>query len=411
MPGIRLPQVLGALRAPRYRRYFMGQAVSILGTWVQTVAMSWLVYRLTGSAALLGVTAFMAQAPQLLVSPMAGLLIDRFDRRRLFLAVQAAMIVQAAALAALTALDLASPALLVALAGLFGLLNSIDTPLRQTMLGRLVDDPALLRNAIALNASLFNSARFVGPPLAGAILTATSESWCFAINAASFLGVALAVWRLPPSPPAPFRAGLAEAFREGFDFARRHVVVRSLLAGLAALNLTGSAYVVLMPVLAKETFGGDAATLGMLLGASGAGALSATMLVASRRGLQQILSLIMAGWGVSAVGLFALAFAPGPQAAMAAAFALGVGISSVNVSTNAVLQSVTPDRIRGRVISYFTALRFGMDALGGLAAGWGAAMAGVQGVLALAAALVLLGAAGMAWRLGDVRRAASNQGE
>lgn len=406
MPGIKLPAVFGALRAPRYRRYFMGQAVSILGTWVQTVAMSWLVYRLTGSAALLGVTAFMAQAPQLLVSPLAGLLIDRFDRRRLFLTVQALMIAQAAGLATLTALDLASPALLVTLAGLFGLLNSIDTPLRQTMLGRLVDDPALLRNAIALNASLFNSARFVGPPLAGAILTATSESWCFAINAVSFLGVALAVWRLPPSPPAPTRAGLAEAFREGFDFARGHVTVRGLLGGLAMLNLTGSAYVVLMPVLAKESFGGDAATLGLLLGASGAGALSATMLVATRRGLPQTLSLILAGWGMSAAGLFALAFAPGLWAAMAAAFCLGVGVSSVNVSTNAVLQSVTPDRIRGRVISYFTALRFGMDALGGLAAGWGAAAAGVQGVLAVDASLVLLGAGWVTWRLGDVRRAA-----
>ncbi|WP_245651260.1 MFS transporter [Paramagnetospirillum marisnigri] len=402
---ISLPKTFRALEAPRYRRYFLGQAVSILGTWIQSVAMSWLVYRLTGSAALLGVTAFLTQAPQLVVSPLAGLIIDRFDRRRLFLAVQALMITQAAALAVLTALDMVQPWHLVALAGVFGVLNSVDTPLRQTMLSQLVDDRSHLRNAIALNASLFNSARFVGPPLAGLILALTSEAACFAINAASFLGVAAAVARLP-SPPRPATSGgLMETLREGIGFARSSLPIRVLLASVAAINLTGSAYLVLMPVLAKEVFGGDARTLGWLLGATGGGALAATMLVASRQGIPPLLRLVLAGWGISTLGLAALAATSRLDLALVAAFGLGLGISSVNVSTNAILQSLTPDRIRGRVISYFTALRFGMDALGGLAAGALAAAWGTGLALGLEAVLVLAGAGWMGWHSADLRRA------
>lgn len=389
MPAIK---ALAALGAPRFRRFFLGQAVSILGTWVQSVAMSWLVYRLTGSAALLGVTAFLSQAPQLVISPLAGLLIDRFDRRRLFLAVQTLMIAQAVLLAVLTGLGLVTPTLLIALAALFGVVNSVDTPLRQSMLGGMVGDRALLRSAIALNASLFNSARFVGPPLAGLILSATSEAWCFAINAASFLGVALAVWSQPPAAPAAPGGGMADAFREGVAAAWTSLPIRTLLLGVAAINFAGSAYVVLMPVLAKEVFAGDARTLGWLLGATGGGALAATALVATRHGLPQLLTLVWAGWFLAMIGLGGLAASPWLAPALAAAFFIGLGISSVNVSTNSLLQSMAPDHIRGRVISYFTALRFGMDALGGLAAGTIAAGLGARETLGSEAALVLAGA-------------------
>ncbi|KIL99207.1 putative transporter [Paramagnetospirillum magnetotacticum MS-1] len=400
-------KALAALKAPRFRSFFAGQALSILGTWVQSVAMSWLVYRLTGSAVLLGVTAFLSQAPQLVISPLAGLFIDRFDRRRLFLTVQALMIAQASLLAAMTALGMVTPAHLVVLAALFGVLNSFDTPLRQSMLGGMVEDRALLRSAIALNASLFNSARFIGPPLAGLILAFTSESWCFAINAASFLGVAFAVWRQPPQPPATAPGGLGEAFRQGLAFAWTNRTIRTLLLSVAGLNLAGSAYVVLMPILAKESFGGDARTLGWLLGATGGGALAATMLVATRHNLDQLVRLVVMGWVFAALGLGGLGLSPRLEPALAAAFCIGLGISSVNVSTNSLLQSMAPDAIRGRVISYFTALRFGMDALGGLAAGTLAAGLGVAGTLGLEAGLVAVGTAVMAGLSGRLRRDAA----
>ena len=404
-----LPPTLRALRAPSFRRYFLAQAVSILGTWVQTVAMSWLVYRLTGSATLLGVTAFLAQAPQLLVSPLAGLFIDRFDRRRLFLTIQVLMIAQALALAMLAGLGVIRPWHLVGLAAVFGVVNSFDTPLRQSMLGQLVDDRADLRNAIALNASLFNTARFLGPPLAGLILALTSEAVCFAINAASFVGIAVVVAGLSAPPRSVGSGGLGEALREGIAFALATTPVRVLLAGVAAMNLTGSAYVVLMPILAKEVFGGDAQTLGWLLGATGGGALVATFLVASRHSIDQLLKLVVAGWAIATLSLGALAAIHHLGLARAAAFGIGLGISSVNVSTNAILQSMTPDRIRGRIISYFTAFRFGMDALGGLAAGAIATAVGVSPTLGLEAILVLAGAGWMAWRSGEVRRTAATQ--
>jgi MFS family permease len=403
------PAGLRALRHPRYRRYFLGQALSILGTWVQNVAMSWLVYRLTGSAALLGLTAFLAQAPQLLVSPLAGLFIDRFDRRRLFLLIQTLMIAQALTLAVLTGLEVVRPWHLVVLAGVFGVINSFDTPLRQSMLGQLVDDRADLRNAIALNASLFNSARFVGPPLAGLILALTSEAVCFGLNALSFIGIAVAVARLPPPPVSPPSGGLTAALKEGLRFALDSLPVRVLLIGVAVMNLTGSAYLVLMPVLARDVFAGDAQTLGWLLGATGGGALAATALVASRHTIDQLIRLVVAGWAIATVSLAAFAATSVLGLAMAAGFGLGLGISSVNVSTNAILQSLVPDRIRGRIISYFTAFRFGMDALGGLAAGALATGFGVAPTLAVEAALVTLGAVWMMRGAGRLRQSAAGQ--
>ena len=405
----RLPAGLRALRHPRYRRYFFGQALSILGTWVQNVAMSWLVYRLTGSAALLGLTAFLAQAPQLLVSPLAGLFIDRFDRRRLFLGIQALMIAQALTLAILTGLGVIEAWHLVVLAGVFGVVNSFDTPLRQSMLGQLVDDRADLRNAIALNASLFNSARFIGPPLAGVILALTSEAVCFGLNALSFIGIAVAVARLPSVPVSPSSGGFAAALKEGLRFALDSLPVRVLLIGVAVMNLTGSAYLVLMPVLARDVFGGDAQTLGWLLGATGGGALVATALVASRHSIDQLIRLVVAGWAIATVSLAGFAATSVLGLAMVAGFGLGLGISSVNVSTNAILQSLVPDRIRGRIISYFTAFRFGMDALGGLAAGALATGFGATPTLALEAFLVMLGAIWMLQGAGRLRRNAARQ--
>lgn len=391
-----LPALFKALEAPRYRRYFVGQAISILGTWVQTVAMSWLVYRLTGSAALLGLTAFLAQAPQLVISPLAGAFIDRFDKRRMFLGVQALMIAQALILAAVTALDVIQTWHLIVLAGLFGLVNSMDVPLRQSMLGGLVDDRALLRNAVALNASLFNSARFVGPPLAGLILSATSEALCFALNGASFLGVAVAVYFLPPQPGLGGQANLRQTLAEGVRFALSSPPIRVLLTGIAGLNVTGSSFMVLMPAVAKDTFGGDAQTLGWLLGATGGGALLGTFLVASRKEIPHLVRLIVFGWASAGLNLAILAWTDLFWQALGASFLIGMGITSVNVSTNAVLQSISPDHIRGRVISYFTGFRFGMDALGGLAAGTLATWIGLGPTLGGEAALV---AVGFVWML------------
>jgi MFS family permease len=361
-----------ALRHRNFRRYFAGQALSVLGSWIQTVAMSWVVYRLTGSAALLGITAFLLQAPQLLISPLAGVWIDRHDRRRMLIGVQCLHMTQALLLALLSFRGVLQPWHLVTLAGVQGVLNSFDTPLRQSLLAHLVDDRRDLQSAVALNASVFTAGRFVGPPVAGLLLGLSSESVCFLLNAFSFLGLitALLSMRLSDTRAEVSRsASMAAALREGFRFAWTTPPIRTALISLAVLNATASACIVLMPIFAKEIFLGDALTLGWLLGGAGAGAVMATMFMAGYRTLERLAVMVGVGWVFSAAGLAGFCFARRVELALPMMFLIGAGIAMTNVATNALLQSLTPDRLRGRVISLFAALRFGMDAVGGLVAG------------------------------------------
>ena len=265
----RLPGPLRALEHRSFRLYFFGQAVSILGSWIQQVAMAWLVYRLTGSAALLGVTAFAALIPQLLVGPLAGAWIDKHDKRRWLLRVQGLLAAQALVLAGLTWMGWVGPGLLVSMALLLGVLNSFDTPLRQSLISVFVERREDLPNALALNAMLFNTGRFVGPPVAGLLLGLTSEAACFALNALSFVAlfVAVASVKVPAMPRAQGTVG--DVFKEGLAYAWHTWTVRMLIIVLMALNLTASAYAVLLPVFAAEVFAGDARTLGLLWGEIG----------------------------------------------------------------------------------------------------------------------------------------------
>jgi MFS family permease len=268
----RLPGPLRALEHRNFRLYFFGQAVSILGSWIQQVAMAWLVYRLTGSAALLGVTAFAALIPQLLVGPLAGAWIDKHDKRKWLMRVQGLLAAQALVLAGLTWMGWVGPGLLVSMAVLLGVLNSFDTPLRQSLISVFVARREDLPNALALNAMLFNTGRFVGPPVAGLLLGLTSEAACFALNAVSFVAlfVAVASVKVPAMPRA--QGSVGDVFKEGLAYAWHTWPVRMLIIVLMALNLTASAYAVLLPVFAAEVFAGDARTLGLLWGAAGCGA-------------------------------------------------------------------------------------------------------------------------------------------
>lgn len=262
----RWPSSLRALRHPNFRLYFAGQAVSTLGSWLQQVALAWLIYRLSGSAALLGVTTFASLLPQLLVGPLAGAWIDRHDKRRLLIGVQGLLGLQAITLAALTFSDLIGPSLIVTMAALLGILNAFDTPLRQSLLSQFVSGKEDLPNALALNAMLFNSSRFVGPPLAGLLLGLTSEAACFALNALSYLGLAagLLVIRMAPTPRAAGSTG--DVFREGLAYVAGKPAIRLMILSVLVVNLTASSYAVLLPVFAKDIFNGDARTLGWLWG-------------------------------------------------------------------------------------------------------------------------------------------------
>lgn len=384
------PSAVRALGHRNFRLYFAGQAVSILGTWVQQVALSWLVYRLTGSVALLGITTFAALLPQLLVGPMAGAWVDRHDKRRLLIAVQGLLSLQALLLALLTASDNIGPVLIVAMSALLGVLNAFDTPLRQSLINSFVGSKGDLPNALALNAMLFNIGRFVGPPLAGLLVGLTSEAMCFAINAASFLALLTGLLLIRANAPPRAKGSTRDVFREGVAYAWNTYPVRLLIVALAAINLTASSYAVLLPVFAKDVFGGDAATLGWLWGAAGCGAFASTVFLATRKHLAGLVSVLLLGAGLSALALLAFSFNRGFALALAAMLVLGFGISVCNVGINMLLQSLAPDTLRGRIVSFFTATRFGFDAIGGLLAGLLAAMIGAPATLFVEGLLLAL---------------------
>jgi len=379
-----------ALSHPNFRLYFAGQAVSILGSWIQQVSLSWLVYRLTGSAALLGVTAFCALIPQLVVGPFAGAWIDRQDKRRCLIGVQSLLAVQALVLAALTWFDLIGTTLIVLMSLSLGVLNSFDTPLRQSLIGSFVGQREDLPNALALNAMLFNSGRFIGPPLAGLLLGLTSEAACFAINGLSFLALIVGLLFIKGIEPPRARGSMGEVFREGLAHAWHSWPVRMLILTLIALNLTASAYAVLLPVFARDVFGGDATTLGWLWGAAGGGAFASTIFLAHHRRMPSVVGSVVGGVIVSAVSVAVFGLATQLTLAILAMAGVGFGISVCNVGINMLLQGMAPDALRGRIVSFFTSTRFGFDALGGLIAGFVAGVLGAGPTLVLEGGILLL---------------------
>lgn len=398
-----LAHAVRALRHRNFRLYFYGQVISLLGTWIQQVALSWLVYRLTGSTLLLGTVVFVSQAPQLVLGPFAGIWVDRHDRRRLLLLMQWLMLAQALALSALTYAEVIGPWLILAMAGALGVLNSFDGPLRQSMASQLVDDRADLSNAIALNALTFNSARFIGPPLAGVLVGLTSEATCFALNALSFVAVIVALLRLRIAPNPRVGGTLAGAFREGMDYARTTYPIRALLTEVALVNALAAPYIALMPVFAKDVFHGDAQTLGLLLGSAGLGALCAAGYLATRRSVRGLTRTISVGGGLAAAALLAFSLTSTLPLALVSLFLVGFGIIVSNASTNTVLQTIVPDRIRGRILSLYSTSVFGMAALGGLIAGAVAAHIGAPLTVLGQGLLLLLCAARFAARLDTLR--------
>ncbi|WP_409276932.1 MFS transporter [Pseudomonas defluvii] len=404
----RWPSSIRALRHRNFRLYFVGHAISTLGTWVHMVALSWLVYRLTDSAALLGITTCASLLPQLFVGPIAGAWIDRHDKRRLLILTQSLLGLQALLLALLTYSGHIGANLIVLMSFVLGVLNAVDTPLRQSLLSRFVDDVDDLPNALALNASLFTCSRFVGPPLAGLLLGMTGEAVCFALNALSYGALITGLLAVRMSAGVRANGSMRSVFREGLTYALQTPSVRGLILGVLIVNITASSYAVLLPVFARDIFAGDARTLGWLWGAAGFGSLLSTLLLAAHRSAEQLQRLIIATAGASAVAL--LVFAASTQLALSltAMAVLGFGVTINNVGTNILLQSQAPEVLRGRVVSLYTSTRFGFDAIGGLLAGLLAARFGGPWAMQIAGALLLLYCA---WQLLAQRRSARQQAQ
>jgi MFS family permease len=380
-----------ALASPNFRRYFFANAVSTLGMWAQQVALAWLAYRITGSASMLGLVAFLARSPQLFAGPFAGVMIDRFERRRMMIAVQLGLAAQAGLLALLTATGEIKPWHLIVLALAYGLLESIDVPLRQSLTPQLLNDRASISNAIALNATMFHSTRFLGPPIAGALLNVTSEAWCFLANGLTYLLMAVVLASLQVAPVQQAASNMVSALKEGFDYARQHMPIWAVLASVAALNVTAAGFVVLLPVFAKDIFHGRADTLGLLLGAAGAGALASAVLIATMKQSENLVRLLPIAWVSGVIGMAGLALPAHFAVALGSVFVAGFAVTLHNVAANALIQTLVPDALRGRLVAIFYALRLGLDSFGGLVAGLVATALGAPPTLAIqAAALAIL---------------------
>jgi MFS family permease len=397
MAGPPLGRTFRALRHRNFRLFFVGQGLSNVGTWLQQVAMGWLTYRLTGSAWLLGVVAFAANVGILVFGNLAGVLADRIDRRRGLMVTQSLMLLQAVILAVLTATGSIATWHLIALALWLGTCSAFDLPMRQSMYVHFVEDRADLPNAIALNSLLVNVARVVGPALAGVLLAVTSEAVCFALNALSFVAVIVALVRMQWKDGIRPRieGGWWSSWVEGARYAAGLAPVRSLLILMAVLAFTVSPYSSLMPVYARDIYGGGPNTLGWLLSSAGAGALLATGFLASRPTVRGLARVIVHAAATSGIALALFAYLHIFPLALVLMFLVGGGLILTAASTNTILQTIVDDRLRGRVASFYTLAFLGVAPLGNLAAGALADVVGVRltflldGVLAACGALWL----------------------
>jgi MFS family permease len=398
-----------ALRHRNYRLFFSGQSVSLVGTWMTRIATSWLVYRLTGSALLLGLVGFAGQIPSFLLAPFAGVLVDRWNRHRLLVVTQVLAMIQSAALAIL-ALSGVITIWHVLLLSLFqGLINAFDMPARQAFVVEMVESRADLANAIALNSSMVNAARLLGPAIGGALIAAVGEGWCFAFDALSYLAViaSLLLMRLAPraerARPAAHGRVLAE-LRQGLAYVTGSAPIRSILLLLAVVSLVGMPYTVLMPIFASQILHGGPHTLGFLMGATGVGALGGAVYLASRRsvlGLGRLIPLMSALFGA---GLIGFALSRSLWLSLALLVATGAGFMVQMAASNTLLQTLVDDDKRGRVMSFYTMAFMGTAPFGSLFAGGLAHRIGAPATLVLGGIGCILGGLWFASLLSDLRQ-------
>lgn len=383
-----------SLKYRNYRLFFGGQSISLIGTWMQRIAMPWLVYHITGSAFLLGVVSFAGQIPTFLLSPFAGVITDRFNRYKVLLLTQVISLVQAMILAILTLTGTIEIWHIVVLSILLGAVNAFDVPSRHSFVIEMVEKKEDLGNAIALNSMMFNSARLIGPSVAGIILASAGEGICFLINAVSYIFVIVSLLFMKVKTreiPVKDRHMFRE-LKEGLDYAFGFAPIKHLLLLLAVVNLLGASYQVLMPVFAKEILQGDSQTYGFLMGAAGFGALLGAVYLASRESVMKLGRLIPASVGLFGSGLMAIAFMRIFPVALLLMIFIGLGLMLHTATSNTILQTITEDDKRGRVMSFYTMAIMGTAPFGSLLAGFLARIAGTSQTIVIGGLSCLLGA-------------------
>jgi len=402
---VRYPHAVRALRSRDYRLFAAGQLVSLIGTWMQMVAQAWLIYRLTGSPVLLGVAGFAAQIPVFVLAPLGGVIADRLDRRRVLVVAQATMMVLALVLAVLTFAGVVRVWHVFTLAALLGVANAFDIPARQSFVIQMVGREDL-PNAIALNASMVNGARLIGPAVAGAVVAMVGEAWCFLINGTSYIGVISALLLMKtPHTRTVGRATVSawESVVEGFAFAWHTRPVRALLILLGLVSFMGMPYTVLMPIFADRILLGGPHAYGFLMSSAGLGALAGSGVLTLRRdlhGLGRWIALSAIGFGVCLI-LFSLSRSLWLSAALLApaGFFMILGMAA----SNTLVQAMVPDRLRGRVMAVYSMMFMGMAPMGSLMAGSLAAPLGAPATVALGGVACLVAGAAFGARLPALR--------
>ena len=401
----RVTLLLRALQSRNYRLFFSGQILSLIGTWMTSVATSWLVYRVTRSPFLLGFTGFASQIPMFFLAPIAGVLVDRWNRHRTLVVTQILSMLQSFTLAILALRGIITISEILGLVLFQGFINAFDMPARQAFVVQMIERREDLGNAIALNSSMVNGARLIGPAIAGVVIGALGEGYCFLIDGFSYMAViaSLLAMRLTAVPPRSSRRNLIVEMREGWQYVRSSVPIRSVLLLLALISLVGMPYTVLMPIFAGPILHGDAHTLGFLMAASGLGALAGAITLAMRRSILGLGRVIVWSSSLFGAALLAFAFSRNLWLSMFFVALAGFGMMRNMASCNTIVQTIVAEDKRGRVMAYYSLAVQGIPPFGSLAAGAIAARIGAPFTLLTGGILCIAGSAVFASRLPGLR--------
>ncbi len=398
--------MLRALKHRNFRLFFFGQSISLIGTWMQQVAMIWLVYRLSNSAFLLGLVGFCSQIPSFFLAPVAGVFTDRWKLHRTILLTQSLAMCQALMLAVLILTGTIAVWHVLALSVCMGLITAFDIPARQAFLIQMVEGRENLTNAIGLNSSMFNGARLVGPAIAGFLIAAVGEGVCFLLNALSYVAVlaALLAMRLPPQAAVKPPQHVLQELKEGFRYAFGFLPIREILMLLALVNMAAMPLTVLLPVFAKIVLHGGPDTLGLLTAAMGLGALMGALSLASRKSVLGLGRQIAWASAVFGLSLIAFSFSCVLWLSMLLLVTSGFAVMMETAASNTILQTIVVDDKRGRVMSFYAMTFLGAAPLGSLLAGSLASHLGVACVVQLAGVMCIMGSLVFAWRLPAMRK-------
>jgi MFS family permease len=367
----RVAGIFSSLRSRNYRIYFTGQGISLIGTWMQNIALSWLVYRLTGSVFLLGLIGFTSQIPTFILAPFSGVLTDRYNRLGILKMSQTFFMIQASVMALLVLFHLISVWHIVVLSFIFGVISAFDAPARQSLVVDLIDNPDDLGNAIALNSAIFNGARLIGPAIAGIAIALVGEGVCFLMNAVSFLAVIFALFqiKIPVKPKIIQTSNFKESFTEGFQYTFQSVPIRTLILLLTILSLVGLSFIVLLPAYAKVILHGSSDTLGYLMSSMGAGALIGALYMASRKTVLGLGKIISASTIILGLSIVLGALSGDLHLSLIAFFFCGLTMILSLSSINTMLQTIADEDKRGRVMSFYAMALMGTSPIGNLIAG------------------------------------------